>query len=95
MRQMPSWGTPLYAAMTIRDTMLEATKPEMMAAFVATATSMPRLFRIASVLSAHSTACEVHTVYSPPEQSASYYIVVDIVMLKQTYLLRHQRHHGQ
>lgn len=52
--------------MTISETMLEPTNPEMMATLVEMATSIPRLLRKASVLSAHSTACVVHTEYSPP-----------------------------
>lgn len=65
-RHTPSLALPPYAAMTISETMLEPTNPEMMATFVETATSRPRLLRMASVLSAHSTACVVHTEYSPP-----------------------------
>jgi hypothetical protein len=55
--------------------MLEPTKPEMIATLVETATSRPLRLRRASVLSAHSTACVVHTEYSPPviERSACGY----------------------
>lgn len=71
MGQMPPLGWHLYAAMTIGDTILEPTKPEMMAALVAKATSMPRRFCTVSALSAHYTACAVHTAYSPPTQDMS------------------------
>jgi hypothetical protein len=62
----PSLACPPYAAMTIRETMLEPTNPEMMAALVDTATNIPRCLRMASVLSAHSKAWLVQTAYSPP-----------------------------
>lgn len=72
-RQMPSVTRPPYAAMTIRETMLEPTKPEMMAALVDTATSRPLFARIASLESADSSAAAVQTVYSPPGLSACTY----------------------
>lgn len=43
-RQTPSLALPLYAASTIRETILEDTKPKMMAQLVEMAVSKPRFF---------------------------------------------------
>ncbi len=65
-RQIPSLALSPYAAMTIKDTILEQMKPLTMAAFVAIATSIPRRLRMAGVLLAVSIDWAVQTAYSPP-----------------------------
>ena len=57
MRQIPSLASLLYAAITIKDTIDDAVKPDTIARLVDTATSNPRFFWSFGLTSADSIAC--------------------------------------
>lgn len=58
MRQISSLALLWYAAMTIKDTIEDAVKPDTIARLVDTATSNPRFFRSFALTSADSIACQ-------------------------------------